>query len=157
MEMMLLLEKLSAEDLKLSLPLLDAAVSGVILGFSPDDVEMRLLAEKSWKRIRPLLSRHLLSEDRSVLPWAEAHNEFPRAKVEKFRKRNEELHSLSHAVNAVAFASADDASVARAGKALCQLAVKLDDMIDGEERELFPVLRRFLMAGAKQTEPGAAR
>ena len=62
-----LVEQLSGEDLKLILPLLDAAVSGVILGFSPDDPEMRGLAAKSWEYLKPLLSHHLLSEDESVL------------------------------------------------------------------------------------------
>jgi hypothetical protein len=36
--------------------------------------------------------------------------------------------------------------VAVAGKALCVLAVKLDDLIDSEEMRLFPALRRMLFA-----------
>ena len=141
-----LVEQLSGEDLKLSLPLLDAAVSGVILGFSPDDPEMRGLAAKSWEYLKPLLSHHLLSEDESVLSWARAHREFPREKVEKFKKRHEELRALAQAINSADFKSGGDAEVARAGKALCRLAVRLDDLIEGEERELFPMLRRFLTA-----------
>jgi hemerythrin-like domain-containing protein len=139
-----LVEKLSGEDLKLSLPLLNAAVSGVILGFNPEDAEMRRLAAKSWKRIKPLLSRHLLSEDENVLPWVETQREFPRAKVDKYKKRHEELRSLVQTINSVGFENGERAEVARAGKALCQLAVRLDDLIEGEERELFPLLRRFL-------------
>ncbi len=141
-----LVEQLSGEDLKLSLPLLDAAVSGVILGFSPDDPEMRGLAAKSWEYLKPLLSHHLLSEDESVLSWAQTQREFPREKVEKFKKRHEELRALAQAINSADFKSGGDAEVARAGKALCRLAVRLDDLIEGEERELFPMLRRFLTA-----------
>jgi hemerythrin-like domain-containing protein len=147
-----LVEKLSAEDVKLSLPLLNAAVSGVILGFNPDDAQMRRLAAKSWKRLKPLLSRHLTSEDESVIPWAETQREFPRAKVEKFKKRHEELRSFVQTINSVDFETGERADVSRAGKALCRLAVRLDDLIEGEERELFPMLRRFLMAQGQPME-----
>lgn len=139
-----LVEKLSVEDLKLSLPLLNAAVSGVILGFNPEDAQMRRLAARSWKRIKPLLSRHLMSEDENVIPWAQTRREFSRAKVEKFKKRHEELRSLVRTINTVDFEAGERTDVSRAGKALCRLAVRLDDLIEGEERELFPMLRRFL-------------
>ncbi len=145
-----MVEKLSGEDLKLRLPLLNAAVSGVVLGFNPEDVQMRRLAAKSWKRIKPLLARHLMSEDENVIPWAETQREFPRAKVEKFKKRHEELRSLVQTINSIDFEAGERAEVARAGKALCRLAVRLDDLIEGEGRELFPILRRFLTV---QKEP----
>ncbi len=147
-----LVEKLSMEDLKLSLPLLNAAVSGVILGFNPEDAQMRRLAARSWKRIKPLLSRHLMSEDENVIPWAETQREFSRAKVEKFKKRHEELRSLVQTINSVDFEAGERADVSRAGKALCRLAVRLDDLIEGEERELFPMLRRFVMVKEQPVE-----
>ena len=38
--------------------------------------------------------------------------------------------------------------VSASGKALCALAVKLDDLIDSEEMRLLPALRRMLFAGS---------
>ena len=53
------------------MPLLDAAVAGVILGFRPSDREMRTQAQRCWEILKPRLNQHLLSEDETVLPWAE--------------------------------------------------------------------------------------
>lgn len=149
-----MIERLSGEDLKLSMPLLDAAVSGVVLGFNPDDAPMRRLAAKSWKRIRSLLSRHLLSEDQAIFPWTDAQREFPRAKLDKFKRRHEELRSLVQMIDSIDFETGAGAEVAKAGKALCRLAVRLDDLIEGEERELLPVLRRF-MTGSEEVREHA--
>src|SRR5579864_9221201 len=66
-----LTEELSREEYGLGLPLLDAAVSGVILGFKPSDREMREQAQRCWEIPKPQLNQHLLSEDEIVLPWAE--------------------------------------------------------------------------------------
>src|SRR5260221_10005263 len=62
-------EELSRQDYSLGLPLLDAAVAGVILGFRPADRAMRTQAHRCWETLRPQLNQHLLSEDETVLPW----------------------------------------------------------------------------------------
>ena len=46
----------------------------------------------------------------------------------------------------VSFEDDPDKVVSVAGKALCALAVKLDDLIDSEEMRLLPTLRRILFA-----------
>jgi hypothetical protein len=63
-------EELSRQEYSLGLPLLDAAVAGVILGFKPADREMRAQAQRCWETLKPQLNQHLLSEDETVLPWA---------------------------------------------------------------------------------------
>src|SRR6266849_3096846 len=66
-----LTEELSREEYGLGLPLLDTAVAGAILGFRPTDREMRAQAQRCWEILKPRLNQHLLSEDETVLPWAE--------------------------------------------------------------------------------------
>lgn len=63
-----LTEELSREEHSLGIPLLDAAVAGVILGFKPADREMRAQAQRCWETLKPRLNQHLLSEDETVLP-----------------------------------------------------------------------------------------
>jgi len=46
----------------------------------------------------------------------------------------------------VSFEEDPDKVVSVAGKALCALAVKLDDLIDSEEMRLLPALRKMLFA-----------
>ena len=72
-----LTEELSREEYGLGLPLLDAAVAGVILGFKPSDREMRVQAQRCWEVLKPQLNQHLLSEDETVLPGAEGAGVLP--------------------------------------------------------------------------------
>lgn len=48
-----LTEELSQEEHDLGIPLLDAAVAGVILGFKPSDREMRTQAQRCWETLKP--------------------------------------------------------------------------------------------------------
>jgi hypothetical protein len=139
-------KELSRDHLKLEIPLLDAAVSGIILGFRPSDREMREQAERSWEALKPLLSQHLLSEDETVLPWAASMNGFPPHMMERIRHSHGELRSLARALATISFEEDSDELVSQAGKALCMLAVKLDDMIDSEEMRMLPALRKMLFA-----------
>ena len=70
-----LTEELSREEHGLGMPLLDAAVAGVILGFKPSDREMRAQAQGCWEMLKPRLNQHLMSEDETVLPWVEMRAE----------------------------------------------------------------------------------
>src|SRR5271170_6943042 len=72
-----LTEELSREEYGLGLPLLDAAVAGVILGFKPSEREMRAQAQRCWEILKPQLNQHLLSEDETVLQWAEGAGSLP--------------------------------------------------------------------------------
>ena len=141
-----LTKELSAEDLRLSMPLLDAAVAGVILGFRPSDREMRKQAERCWGTLKPQLTQHLLSEDETVLPWAEHAGGLPANAMNRIKESHLQLRSLATKLIGVSFAEDPDEVVAAAGKALCMLAVKLDDVIDSEEMRLLPALRRMLFA-----------
>jgi hypothetical protein len=141
-----LTRELTREDLKLGLPLLDAAVAGAILGFRPTDMEMRRQAELAWETIRPQLSQHLLSEDDTLLPWAQESKRLSVKVVDRIKSQHHELRSLARKLADVSFEEDADDAVARAGRALCMLAVKLDDLIDGEETRLLPALRKALFA-----------
>lgn len=142
---------LSTEHERLDAPLLDAAVAGVVLSFNPQNAEMRALAAASWKRIRATLSHHLLSEKVTILPLTEGKRLVTRSVLERMRKRHAELRRLARTVDSVSFETGPREEVAVAGKALCDLAVKLDDVIEGEERGLLPKLRRYVFAGRQQT------
>jgi hypothetical protein len=141
-----LTEELSREDRQLGMPLLDAAVAGVILGFKPADREMRAQAQRCWDVLKPRLNQHLLSEDETVLPWAKEAGAVPGAMLERINKSHRELRGLIGQLVGVSFKDDPDNVVSVAGKALCALAVKLDDLIDSEEMRLLPALRRMLFA-----------
>lgn len=141
-----LTEELSREEYRLGLPLLDAAVAGVILGFKPSDREMRVQAQRCWEILKPQLNQHLLSEDETVLPWAEGAGGFPPEVMNRIKSSHREMRSLISKLTGVSFEEDPDKIVAVAGKALCALAVKLDDLIDSEEMRLLPALRKMLFA-----------
>ena len=141
-----LTEELSREEHGLGIPLLDAAVAGVILGFKPSDREMRAQAQRCWEILKPQLNQHLLSEDETVLPWAKDAGSISPAVMERIKKSHREMRALIAKLIGVSFEEDPDKVVAVAGKALCLVAVKLDDLIDSEEVRLIPALRRMLFA-----------
>ena len=141
-----LTEELSREEYGLGMPLLDAAVAGVILGFKPSDREMRVQAQRCWEMLKPQLNQHLLSEDETLLPWAEGAGGLPPEVMDRIKKSHREMRLLIGKLIGVSFEEDPDKVVAVAGKALCMLAVKLDDLIDSEEMRLLPALRRILFA-----------
>jgi hypothetical protein len=141
-----LTEELSREEHGLGIPLLDAAVAGVILGFKPSDREMRAQAQRCWETLKPRLNQHLMSEDETVLPWAEGAGRLPAEVINRIKQSHLEMRSLIGKLVGVSFEKDPDKIVAVAGKALCVLAVKLDDLIDSEEMRLLPALRKMLFA-----------
>ena len=141
-----LTEELSREEHGLGIPLLDAAVAGVILGFKPADREMRAQAQRCWETLKPRLNQHLLSEDETVLPWAEDAGGISVEAMNRIKSSHREMRSLIGKLTGVSFEKDPDKVVAMAGKALCVLAVKLDDLIDSEEMRLLPALRKMLFA-----------
>ncbi|HKN15066.1 MAG TPA: hemerythrin domain-containing protein [Candidatus Binatus sp.] len=141
-----LTEELSREEHGLGIPLLDAAVAGVILGFKPSDREMRTQAQRCWETLKPRLNQHLLSEDETVLPWAEDAGGISPEAMDRIKRNHLEMRSLISKLVGVSFEEDPDKVVSVAGKALCALAVKLDDLIDSEEMRLLPALRRMLFA-----------
>jgi hypothetical protein len=141
-----LTEELSREQYRLGMPLLEAAVAGAILGFKPSDREMRAQAQRCWEILKPQLNQHLLSEDETVLPWAEVAGGLAPEVMDRIKQSHLEMRSLIAKLNGVSFEKDADKVVAVGGKALCVLAVKLDDLIDSEEMRLLPALRRMLFA-----------
>ena len=140
-----LTEELSRDEQRLGMPLLEAAVAGAVLGFKPADREMRQQAQRCWETLKPQLNQHLLSEDETVLPWAESAG-LPREVVNRIKDSHREMRSLIAKLVGVSFVEDPEDVVAVAGKALCVLAVRLDDLIDSEEMRLLPALRKMLFA-----------
>jgi hypothetical protein len=137
------LSQLEREDATIGALLLDAAVAGAVVARHPSDTEFRREAERTWRTLEPLISHHLKSEEEEVLNWAEDHN-FPSEVIERARERHQKLRRLVRTVASIGFTQRPDAQVQKAGRALCALAVHLDDLVDGEERVLFPMLHRKL-------------
>ncbi|HYB89471.1 MAG TPA: hemerythrin domain-containing protein [Candidatus Binataceae bacterium] len=146
------LKELVGEDSLLGAHLLDAAVAGAILARNPSNKEARKEAVRVWTEIEAIISHHLTSEDDVVLPWAELQPGFPRKLIERAHERLGKLRRLARTVHEASFARGSNPEIAQAGRALCAFAVHLDDLIDGEERSLFPMLQRTLF---KSTEPAA--
>src|ERR1700692_87706 len=89
-----LTEELSREEYSLGMPLLDAAVAGVILGFRPSDRAMRTQAQRCWEILKPQLNQHLLSEDETVLPWAEGAGGLSAEVANRIRRSHREIRTL---------------------------------------------------------------
>ncbi len=65
--------ELNREDSKLRSRLLDAALAGLRLERNPESRELRRDAAQLWATIEPILSHHLDTEDKELLPWLEQH------------------------------------------------------------------------------------
>jgi len=141
-----LTKQLDRDDIKLGMPLLDAAVAGLVLGFRPSDREMRRQADRCWEELKPHLAQHLSNEDEVLLPHIEHMERFTPEVIERIKLSHRELHSLTRKLDGVSFEEDSDQSVGSAGKALVILAMKLDDTIDNEGLHMIPVLRRELFA-----------
>lgn len=139
-----LLEELRIEDAGMENWLVDAASAGLALTSHPSDRGRRATAALAWKTMSPILSHHLTSEDETVLPWADLQRGASHALINRLKEQHQKLRALVKVINGVAFEHDPDGRVATAGKALCDFAVCLDDVIAGEQRDLFPMLRRIL-------------
>ncbi|HLI79840.1 MAG TPA: hypothetical protein VKV03_07650 [Candidatus Binataceae bacterium] len=135
--------------------LLDASIAGVVLSFNPRDDEMRERAEQSWEIIRALLADHLFIED--AMPWSAASAIGSPAACDILKRRYVELRGLAREVASVSFEDGSDAEISSAGKALCRLAVKLDDLMDGTERRLLNQLRHYVFSSGEWETVGVKR
>ena len=126
--------------------LLDASIAGVVLGFNPRDEEMRQKAARAWQTIRALLGEHMFTEPDAIFPWTEDATVGSSTACDILKKRYCEIRSLAHTVSAVSFEVGSDAEISGAGKALCRLAVTLDDLMEETERRLVNQLRHYVFA-----------
>jgi len=138
------LKRLSSEDSKLGERLLNAAVAGAVVARHPADQILRAEAAAAWNSIKPVIEHRLASEEDVVLPWATSRRDFPPDLILRSREQHRRLCDLVRTVDAVSFITGSDQDVTRAGAALTAFAVCLDDLIDGEERDLFPTIQRCL-------------
>ena len=146
--------RLERADFSRDARLLDASIAGIVLSFNPRDEEMREKAERSWKTIRGLLAEDLFDDaDHSPLNGDAAVGSATAKDI--LKKRYSELRSLARTVASVSFEHGSDAEIAGAGKALCRLAVKLDDLMDGTERRLVTALRTYVFSSGEETRLSA--
>jgi type VI protein secretion system component VasK len=139
---------LEAEDSQMRTHLLDAAVAGAILARDPADRALRHEAAAAWQSLAETLSRHVAAEEEVTSPRAGLRQEFRSPVIKGVRERLARLRKLATAVASVDFDQAADAEVRRGARPLCAIAVDLDDLIDSDERQLFPFLQRSLFAHA---------
>ena len=126
--------------------LLEAAVAGMVLGFNPRDYEMREQASAAWEGIRAILADGILADEIVTAPWTRDNSRYPRSTTELLKKRYTELRTLAHLIKSVSFESGTNSEVSVAGRALCRLAVCLDDLINGSDRRISPKLRQYAFA-----------
>ncbi len=138
------LANLAEEDARLRQPLLEAASIAARLALDPADQDLRARAAAAWSRIDSVIARHLTNEERGLLPWAESLSDFPRSLVDRARKRHDQLLALRDIIATHSFENGSNGEIAAEARNLCVYATTLDDLIAGEERDLFPVLRRVL-------------
>jgi hypothetical protein len=146
--------RLERADFSRDARLLDASVAGIVPNFNPRDEEMREKAERAWKTIRGLLSDDLFA-DGDPLPWTGAASAESATAKNILQKRYSELRLLARTIASVSFEHGTDAEIAGAGKALCRLAVKLDDLMDGTERRLVTALRACVFSSGEETRLSA--
>jgi hypothetical protein len=147
--------RLERADFSRDARLLDASLAGVVLSFNPRDDEMREKAEQSWETIRVLLADHLFTDGAAVYPWNGDASVGSMTACDILKKRYSELRSLARTIEAVSFEDGSDAEISRAGKALCRLAVKLDDLMEASERRLVNKLRQYVFSSGEETRLSA--
>ena len=138
------LARLTSEDSRLGERLINAAVAGAVVARQPEDPILRAEAAVAWNSIKPVIANHLTCQKDIVLPWAESRENFPADLILRAREQRTRLCGLVKTVDAVSFITGSDEEVAKAGAALTAFAVCLDDLIDCEERDLFPMIQRCL-------------
>ena len=138
------LTRLSNEDSKLGERLINAAVAGAVVARQPADTILRAEAAEAWNSIKPIIADHLTCERDIVLPWAESRKNFPPDLILRACEQRNRLCGLVKTIDAASFITGTDEEVAKAGTALTAFAVCLDDLIDCEERDLFPMIHRSL-------------
>jgi hypothetical protein len=111
---------------------------------------MRQKAERAWKTIRALLASHLLADETETLPWHQDASVGSATASDLLRKRYCELRALARTVNSISFEDGSDAEISRAGKALCRLAVKLDDLMERTERRAVNKLREYVFSSEEE-------
>jgi len=140
------LARLSNEDSKLGARLINAAVAGAVVARQPCDTILRAEAAEAWNSIKPVIEHHLASEENIVLPWMKSREDFPLDLILRACEQHVRLRKLAATVDVTSFITGSNEEVTKAGTALTAFAVCLDDLIDGEERDLFPMIQRSLFA-----------
>jgi hypothetical protein len=135
--------------------LLDASIAGIVLSFNPRDDEMRGRAARAWKTIRALLADHLFVDDDTMSPWNGDAAVGSATSSDILKKRYSEFRSLVRTVASVSFECGSDAEISSAGKALCRLAVKLDDLMERSERRLVNKLQQYVLVSREETRLSA--
>ena len=143
------LARLNSEDSKLGERLLNAAVAGAVVARQPADVILRAEAAEAWNSIKPVIEHHLASEADVVLPWASELKDFPPDLILRAREQHRRVCDLVKVIDEMSFITGSDEDVMKGGAALTAFAVCLDDLIDGEERDLFPMIQRCLYDRSK--------
>lgn len=138
------LARLSNEDTKLGERLINAAVAGAVVARQPADTVLRAEAAESWNSIKTVIASHLSSEEDVMLPWMKSQQNFPPDLILRTCEQHTRLRELARTVDAASFITGSNEAVTKAGTALTAFAVCLDDLIDGEERDLFPMIQRSL-------------
>ena len=139
------LARLTGEDSELSTHLLDAAVAGAVVARQPSDTILRAEAAEAWNSIKPVIVSHLARQEEIILPWAKMRADFPFDLILRAHEQHLRLRHLAETVDAASFIAGRDEEVVKAGAALTAFAVCLDDLIDGEARDLFPMIQRSLL------------
>ena len=138
------LARLTNEDTKLGERLINAAVAGAVVARQPADIMLRAEAAEAWNSIKLVIAGHLSSEEDVVLPWMKSQQNFPPDLILRTCEQHTRLRELTRTVDAASFITGSNDEVTKAGTALTAFAVCLDDLIDGEERDLFPMIQRTL-------------
>jgi iron-sulfur cluster repair protein YtfE (RIC family) len=139
------LAHLNYEDSKLGSRRLDAGVAGALVARQPWDAILRAEAAEAWNSLKPVVAHHLANEEEIVLPWAKTRENFPANLIMRAHKQHLRLRNLMETVDAASFITGKDEAVVKAGTALMAFAVCLDDLIDREEHDLFPMIERILL------------
>ena len=136
--------ELNREDSRLRSSLLDAALTGLRLERNPESRELRRDAAQLWAMIEPILSHHLDTEDKELLPWLERHDSLSPEAGRKVSGYHDRLRALIGAMGDTAAESLTEAQAREVGRSMSGIAVSLDDAIDDEEHRLFPTIRKAL-------------
>jgi hemerythrin-like domain-containing protein len=145
-----LTQELNREDSRLRPRILDAALAGLRLERNPESLELRRDAAQVWAAIQQILSHHLDAEEKRLLPWLEQQERLSPEVMRKVLECHDKLRKLMGSIVEAGAEHLTEAKARDAGRALSGLAVHLDDMIDDEERRLFPTIQKALFEAGRR-------
>ena len=140
----MLVFQINSEHAQLRLPLVRLGAAGTALAANPQNSASRHEAREAWRQMLDVIEQHMnRREDEEALKAAETLKVMTDETAQAMIAVCNKLKELEHQISQIDFELSPPDLWARAGEAMRQFAVILDDLVLREDRELLPRLQRI--------------